>query len=257
MPAHSGKMQIISLQLNSSSPRPDTVARYNIISLKHRRNFFLPARAALALWLVMVTTALAGPARAAIESLEGVRSYLLPNGLRVVLAPNKGSRTTTINVCYQIGSRVEADDESGMAHLIEHLMYRGTPSFGSVAGELSRRGVEYSGNTTADRTNFIATFAADDETLLWYLRWQADAMFHSLAPTVDFRAEMGVVRAEMAQTRANPGRLLIQTAMGAMFGPHGYGKPTLGLESALDTFDLNRVRCFIAVSTVPGTQQSL
>jgi zinc protease len=253
MPAHSGKMQIFqSATLNSSSPRPETVARYNIISLRHRRKFFLLASAALALWLAPVTIGLPAPARDAIESLEGVRSYSLPNGLRVVLAPNTASRTTTINVCYQIGSRVEADDESGMAHLIEHLMYRGTPTFGSVARELSRRGVEYSGNTTADRTSFVATFAEDDETLRWYLQWQADAMFHSLAPTVDFRAEIGVVHAEMAQTQANHGRLLIQTAMAAMYGPHGYGKPTLGLQSELDTFDLNRLRAFYRRFYRPG-----
>src|SRR3546814_6831317 len=77
---------------------------------------------------------------------------------------------------YLVGARHENYGQTGMAHLLEHLLFRGTPSMRNALAEFSKRGLAANGSTTSDRTNYYASFAANPETLDWYLRWQADAM---------------------------------------------------------------------------------
>src|SRR3546814_11980033 len=81
-----------------------------------------------------------------------------------------------------------------MAHLLEHMLFRGTPTLRNALAEFSRRGLAANGSTSSDRTNYYASFAANPETLSWYLGWQADAMVNSLIAKEDLDAEMMVVR---------------------------------------------------------------
>src|SRR6185295_7928062 len=114
----------------------------------------------LALSLVAV---LAGPAFAAdvplpagvtrATSVEGITEYNLPNGLRVLFAPDPSKPTTTVNTTYMVGSRHENYGETGMAHLLEHLMGFGTPTFPQVKVERVRRGLRANATTSYDRTN--------------------------------------------------------------------------------------------------------
>jgi len=69
----------------------------------------------------------AGVAR--VTSVEGVTEYRLANGLKILLIPDRSVDTVTVNVTYLVGSRQEGYGETGMAHLLEHLMFRGTPRF--------------------------------------------------------------------------------------------------------------------------------
>src|SRR5258708_8734361 len=69
----------------------------------------------------------AGVAR--VTSVEGVTEYRLPNGLKILLIPDRSIDTITVNVTYLVGSRHEGYGETGMAHLLEHLIFRGTPRF--------------------------------------------------------------------------------------------------------------------------------
>src|SRR5438105_4898727 len=115
-----------------------------------------------------------GVVRAA--SVEGITEYDLPNGLRVLFAADATKPSTTVNITYLVGSRNENYGESGMAHLLEHLMFKGTPAIADPKAELTKRGYSYNGTTAFDRTNYFASFAANDANLEWYLRWSADAM---------------------------------------------------------------------------------
>ncbi|PMU64970.1 hypothetical protein C1X81_34690, partial [Pseudomonas sp. FW215-L2] len=63
-----------------------------------------------------------------VASVEGITEYRLPNGLRIVLAPDAAKTTTTVNITYLVGSRHENYGETDMAHLLEHLLFKGTPS---------------------------------------------------------------------------------------------------------------------------------
>ena len=137
-------------------------------------------------------------------SVEGIHEFRLANGLQVLLVPDDSKPTTTVNVTYHVGSRMENYGESGMAHLLEHLLFKGTPTNPEVWGEFSRRGLRANGTTWYDRTNYFASFAANDDTLRWYLGWQADAMVNSFIARKDLDTEMTVVRNEMERGENNP-----------------------------------------------------
>mgnify|MGYP002147105881 CR=1 FL=1 len=112
--------------------------------------------------------------------MEGITEYRLPNGLQVLLIPDDTKPTTTVNVTYRVGSRHEGYGETGMAHLLEHLIFKGSPRHPQVWAEFNKRGLSANGTTWYDRTNYFASFAANDDNLKWYLNWQADAMVKQL-----------------------------------------------------------------------------
>ena len=102
-------------------------------------------------------------------SVEGITEYQLPNGLRVLLFPDQTKQTATVNVTYLVGSRHENYGETGMAHLLEHLMFKGSPRHTNVPQELSSHGARPNGTTWVDRTNYFETFSASDANLDWAL----------------------------------------------------------------------------------------
>src|SRR5690606_23197356 len=129
---------------------------------------------------------------------------------KVLLTPDASKPTTTVNMTYLVGSRHENYGETGMAHLLEHMLFRGTPSLPNALAEFSRRGLRANGSTSADRTNYYASFAADPETLEWYIRWQADAMVNGTILREDLDADMTVARNEMEAGENTPFRILMQ-----------------------------------------------
>ncbi|HRK84980.1 MAG TPA: pitrilysin family protein [Alcaligenes faecalis] len=177
-------------------------------------------------------------------AVEGVTQYTLDNGLRIVLAPDDSKPTTTVNMTYLVGSRHENYGQTGMAHLLEHMLFRGTPTLRNALGEFSKRGLEANGTTSTDRTNYFASFAAQPETLEWYLNWQADVMVNALIDKQDLEAEMPVVRNEMENGENNPFRVLMQKVTAAAFQWHSYGKSTIGARSDVENVDIAQLRKF-------------
>src|SRR5215467_8722632 len=109
-------------------------------------------------------------------SLGGVTEYDFLNGLRVLLYPDPASPKVTINMTYLVGSRFEGYGESGMAHLLEHMMFKRTKSNRDVKKELADHGADYNGTTSYDRTNYFETVAATPENLRWALGLEAERM---------------------------------------------------------------------------------
>jgi len=99
-----------------------------------------------------------------ITSVEGITEYRLPNGLKVLLFPDQTKQTITVNMTYLVGSRHENYGETGMAHLLEHLVFKGTPKHPNIPNELTSHGARPNGTTSFDRTNYFETFAANDES---------------------------------------------------------------------------------------------
>jgi zinc protease len=178
------------------------------------------------------------------SSVEGVTEYRLDNGLRVLLSPDNSKPTVTVNMTYLVGARHENYGQTGMAHLLEHLLFRGTPSMRNALAEFSKRGLAANGSTSNDRTNYYASFAASPETLEWYLRWQADAMVNSLIAQEDLDSEMTVVRNEMERGENNPFQVLMQKMQAAAFQWHSYGKSTIGARSDVENVDIRQLRHF-------------
>lgn len=180
----------------------------------------------------------------AVTQVEGIAEYRLANGLQVLLVPDASKPTTTVNLTYHVGSRHENYGETGMAHLLEHLMFKGTPTTRNVWGEFTKRGLRANGSTWFDRTNYFASFAANDDNLRWFLSWHADAMVHSFIARKDLDSEMTVVRNEMEMGENNPGRILYQKTLAAMYDWHNYGKDTIGARSDVENVDIARLQAF-------------
>lgn len=180
----------------------------------------------------------------AVTTVEGIAEYRLPNGLQILLVPDESKPTTTVNVTYRVGSRYESYGETGMAHLLEHLLFKGTPTTRNVMAEFSRRGLRANGTTWFDRTNYFASFAANEDNLRWYLSWQADAMVNSLIARRDLDSEMTVVRNEMEMGENSPSGILLQKTMAVMYDWHAYGKDTIGARADVENVDIPRLQAF-------------
>ena len=179
-----------------------------------------------------------------VTSVEGITEYRLPNGLQVLLIPDDTKPTTTVNVTYRVGSRHEGYGETGMAHLLEHLIFKGSPRHPQVWSEFNKRGFSANGSTWYDRTNYFASFAANDDNLKWYLNWQADAMVNSFIARKDLDSEMTVVRNEMEMGENNPGRILLEKTLASMYQWHNYGKSTIGARTDVENVDIANLKAF-------------
>jgi zinc protease len=184
------------------------------------------------------------PGMTRVQSVGGINEYRLANGLQVLLSPDDSKPTTTVNMTYRVGSRHENYGESGMAHLLEHLLFKGSKAHPTVWAEFTQRGMRANGTTSFDRTNYFASFAANPENLKWYLDWQADAMVNSFIRKQDLDSEMTVVRNEMESGENDPGRILWQRALATMYAWHNYGKPTIGARSDVENVDIGRLQAF-------------
>lgn len=177
-------------------------------------------------------------------SIEGITEYRLDNGLRVLLLPDTAKPTVTVNMTYLVGARHENYGQTGMAHLLEHMLFRGTPTLRNALAEFSRRGLHANGSTTDDRTNYYASFAADAGQLEWFLRWQADAMVNALIDPQDLQAEMPVVRNEMEEGENSPFRVLLQRMQAAAYEWHSYMRSVIGARSDVENVDVAQLRDF-------------
>src|ERR687894_2454379 len=139
-----------------------------------------------------------------VTSVEGITEYRLDNGLKVLLFPDPTKNTITVNITYLVGSRHENYGETGMAHLLEHLVFKGTPKHPNIPQELTSRGARPNGTTWTDRTNYFETFSATDENLNWALDLEADRMVNSFIAKKDLDSEMTVVRNEFEASENSP-----------------------------------------------------
>lgn len=176
--------------------------------------------------------------------VEGISEYRLPNGLRVLLFPDPSTATVTVNITYLVGSRHEAMGQSGLAHLLEHLQFKGTPRYPQVAQTIRDWGGNFNGTTSVDRTNYYATLPAGLDSLQRILALEADRMRHSRLAPEDLATERDVVLNELDQGENQPFRLLYQRTMATAFSWHGYGRATIGNRSDVANLSLEAIRQF-------------
>ena len=114
-----------------------------------------------------------------VTAVEGISQYRLANGLQVLLAPDPSKPQVVVNITYLVGSRHENYGETGMAHLLEHMLFKGTRKHPKITDEFTQRGAQWNASTWNDRTNFHETFTASDNNLDWALALEADRMLNS------------------------------------------------------------------------------
>jgi zinc protease len=203
-----------------------------------------------AAWAVALLAAFAAPAslRAAepkkITAIEGVTEYELDNGLRVLLYPDASAPRVTVNLTILVGSRHEGYGETGMAHLLEHMLFKGTPTFPDVPKALRDHGANFNGTTWVDRTNYFETLPASDENLEFAIKLEADRMVNSYVKREDLASEMTVVRNEFEAGENSPQRILMQRMTGAAYEWHNYGKSTIGNRSDIERVPIDKLQGF-------------
>jgi zinc protease len=176
--------------------------------------------------------------------VEGICEYRLANGLRVLLFPDASKPTVTVNLTYGVGSVHENYGETGMAHLLEHLLFKGTPTHREIPAEMKKRGIGYNATTSLDRTNYFGSFPASEETLGWLLALEADRMVNSFVAKKDLDSEMTVVRNELEAGENNPGGVLSQRVRATAYQWHNYGNTTIGARSDVENVPIERLQAF-------------
>ncbi|GGD03115.1 M16 family metallopeptidase [Hyunsoonleella pacifica] len=176
--------------------------------------------------------------------VEGITEYVLDNGLKVLLFPDNSAQTITVNITYMVGSRHEGYGEKGMAHLLEHMVFKGTPNHPDIPKELTEHGARPNGTTWYDRTNYFETFNATDENLDWALDLEADRMVNSYIAKKDLESEFSVVRNEFESGENSPTRVLMQKVISAAFLWHNYGNSTIGNRSDIERVPIENLQAF-------------
>ncbi|HKP73482.1 MAG TPA: pitrilysin family protein [Pyrinomonadaceae bacterium] len=179
-----------------------------------------------------------------VTSVEGLTEYRLQNGLRVVLFPDASKPTVTVNITYLVGSRNESYGETGMAHLLEHLMFMGSKGHPNILQEFAQHGTVRNGTTWLDRTNYYETFAATDENLRWALEMEADRMLNSFIAKKDLDTQMTVVRNEFESGENDPGSVMRERAISTAYLWHNYGNSTIGARSDIENVPIERLQNF-------------
>ena len=209
-------------------------------------------RALLAVLCITPMVAIAQPAKAPptkskaakVRTVEGITEYRLGNGLQVLLFPDQTQSTITVNVTYLVGSRHEGYGETGMAHLLEHMMFKGSPRHRNVLKILQERGGQANGTTWLDRTNYYETLPASQENLDWTLDLEADRMRNASISPDDLKTEFSVVRNEFEMGENNPQGVLDERIVSTAFLWHNYGKSTIGSRADIERVPVPALRAF-------------
>lgn len=199
---------------------------------------------AFLLGLTMLTQPAAAEDLAPVASVEGITEYRLENGMRVLLFPDPSKPQVTVNLTVFVGSRHEGYGEAGMAHLLEHMVFKGTPDHPEVPRVLKEHGADFNGTTWLDRTNYYETLPASDDNLEFAIRLEADRMVNSHIKGADLASEMTVVRNEFERGENSPNRILDQRMWAAAFEWHNYGKSTIGNRADIERVPVENLRRF-------------
>ncbi len=183
-----------------------------------------------------------------LRTLDGIEELRLQsNGLRILLYPNEGLPVASVMVTYEVGSRNEVTGTTGATHILEHMMFKGTPNYNKENGEdyssqMERIGARSNATTYFDRTNYYAVLPSDDVSLA--IQLEADRMRNLRILPEDLASEMTVVRNEYERGENNNVRTLIKEIYAAAFLAHPYGHPTIGWLSDIVNTSPEKLRSF-------------
>ncbi len=180
-----------------------------------------------------------------ITSVEGITEYRLANGLQVLLFPDNSKPTFTVNLTYMVGSRQEGYGETGMAHLLEHLMFKGSTHHGEILAELTAHGaVNENASTDYDRTNYYETLNFTPDNLRWTLEMEADRMVNSFIAQKDLDSEMTVVRNEFERDENSVANVLEERVLSTAYLWHAYGRAVIGTRSDIEKVPIPALQAF-------------
>ncbi len=178
-------------------------------------------------------------------TVEGVKSYnLTNNGLKILLIPDQSQSNVVVNIVYGVGSRFEGYGETGMAHLLEHMMFKRSSKFTDIKKTIADKGAYANGTTWYDRTNYYEVLPASDENLKWALEMEADRMVTATILQSDLDKEFSVVRNEFEIGENNPSSILSQRILSTAYLWHNYGKSTIGSKEDIERVPADKLKKF-------------
>ncbi len=184
------------------------------------------------------------PAPKKVATVEGITEYQFDNGLRLLLFPDNSQSRVSVNMTVLVGSRQEGYGETGMAHLLEHMVFKGTPTHPNIPKALNQHGAQWNGSTSSDRVNYFETLAATEENLQFAIALEADRLVNSLIRREDLESEMTVVRNEFERGENSPQGVLMKRIEAAAYEWHNYGKTTIGNRSDIERVPVENLRAF-------------
>ena len=179
-----------------------------------------------------------------ISNTEGVKEYSLSNGMKVLLLSDPSQSNAVVNIVYNVGSKHEGYGEKGMAHLLEHMLFKSTKKLGDIKKMLSDKGGNANGTTWYDRTNYYEVFPSNDENLKWFLEMEADRMINATILQSDLDKEFSVVRNEFEIGENNPGSVLMERIVSTAYLWHNYGNSTIGSKEDIERVKAGTLRKF-------------
>ena len=179
-----------------------------------------------------------------VTAAQGITEYSLPNGLHVLLIPDASKPKIAVTISYRVGSRHEGYGETGMAHLLEHLMFKQTKTRTDIKKEITDHGAQFNGSTSWDLTNYFETVNATDENLKWAIELEADRMINARIEKAMLDPEMTVVRNEFERGENNPNAILFQRTLEAAYTYHNYGKMPIGARSDIENVSFENLAAF-------------
>jgi len=193
---------------------------------------------------------LRSPAPAA--TVGDVTEAVLRNGLKVLIQEVRVAPVVSFMVWYKVGSRNESAGTTGISHLLEHMMFKGTPKYGKgeIARLLQRNGASFNAGTSIDYTNYYEVLASDRLELAMEI--EADRMANALIPEEEHRLEMTVVRSELERNEDNPHRALYTEMLAQAFKAHPYHWPTIGWRSDVEAIRTEQIRAYYKRHYMPN-----
>ncbi|RLZ12656.1 M16 family metallopeptidase [Faecalibacter macacae] len=179
-----------------------------------------------------------------VTQVEGIKEYKLNNGLQVLFIPDASQSNVVVNITYHVGSKHEGYGEKGMAHLLEHMLFKSTKNLGDIKKMLSDKGGNANGTTWYDRTNYYEIFPYSDENLRWSIEMEADRMLNATILQEDLDKEFSVVRNEFEIGENNPMSVLMERVINAGYVWHNYGNSTIGSREDIERVKAPQLRKF-------------
>jgi len=177
-------------------------------------------------------------------SAGGMSAYTLANGFKIILIPFPTASNVRVELLVKTGSKLEGYGETGMAHLLEHMLFKGAGSRKNIKEDLTALGASWNGTTNADRTNYFETLSSDPEKLDEVIRLEADRFIHAKFTKADLDSEMTVVRNELENSERNPSRLVMDALARNTFVWHGYSRSTIGARTDIENTSYEALRAF-------------
>ncbi|MGN8078463.1 MULTISPECIES: M16 family metallopeptidase [Variovorax] len=209
--------------------------------------------ALLAPWAVPAQAQSAPPSAAAAAAAPGPQQFTLANGMTLIVQPDRRSPTAVQMVWVRVGSIDEVDGTSGVAHALEHMMFKGTKDI--KPGEFSRRVAALGGQenafTTRDYTGYYQQIPVG--SLEQVMKLESDRFANNQWPDDEFKREIEVVKEERRlRTEDQPRALLGEQQNAAVFTASPYHRPVVGWMSDLDAMTPDDARAFFRQWYVPA-----